>query len=41
MNVDPHHLTTKEAATRLRVAASTLKNWRVSGQGSRFVRFGQ
>jgi len=35
------HLTTEELATRLRLAESTLKNWRVSGEGPRYLKFGR
>ena len=35
------HLTTEELAVRLRLAESTLKNWRVSGEGPRYLKFGR
>jgi predicted DNA-binding transcriptional regulator AlpA len=39
--MDGMHLTTKEAAKRLRLAEATLKNWRVSGAGPRYLKFGR
>jgi excisionase family DNA binding protein len=34
-------LTTREAARRLGLAAGTLQNWRIRGQGPAFVRLGK
>jgi predicted DNA-binding transcriptional regulator AlpA len=34
------YLRTREAAERLRVAASTLANWRSQGRGPRYARLG-
>lgn len=34
-------LTTREAAHRLGLAAGTLQNWRIRGQGPAFVRLGK
>jgi hypothetical protein len=30
-----------EAAERLRVSVGTLANWRVSGEGPKFIKFGR
>lgn len=35
------NLTTKEAADRLRVRVTTLANWRVRGDGPRFIKMGR
>ena len=35
------HLTTEQAAARLRLKPAPLKNWRSRGQGPRFVHFGR
>lgn len=35
------HLTPKETAERLRVTTGTLANWRVLGQGPKFVKLGR
>lgn len=35
------NLTPKEAAERLRVAHGTLSNWRVRGDGPRFIKLGR
>jgi len=40
-NERPMNLLPKEAADRLRVSVGTLANWRVSGEGPRFVKFGR
>ncbi|MCC7261583.1 MAG: helix-turn-helix domain-containing protein [Candidatus Latescibacteria bacterium] len=34
-------LTTREAARRLGLAAGTLQNWRIRGEGPAFVRLGK
>lgn len=36
-----HNLTPKEAAYRLRVAIQTLANWRVKGNGPRYIKCGR
>ena len=35
------NLTTKEAAERMRLTARTLANWRVKGEGPRFIKMGR
>lgn len=35
------HLTSREAADRLRLSTRTLENWRVAGKGPRFAKFGR
>jgi predicted site-specific integrase-resolvase len=35
------NLLPKEAADRLRVSTGTLANWRVAGEGPRFMKFGR
>lgn len=35
------HLTTHETASRLRVRVTTLANWRVRGDGPRFIKMGR
>lgn len=35
------NLTTTEVAERLRLSQATLANWRVKGEGPRFVKFGR
>lgn len=35
------HLTTNELAKRLRLSPGTLNNWRVTGQGPRFLKVGR
>ena len=35
------NLTTKEAAERLRLTVNTLANWRVRGDGPRFIKMGR
>ena len=35
------NLTTKETADRLRVRVTTLANWRVRGDGPRFIKMGR
>lgn len=37
----PLVLTTPEAARLLRVGEQTLRNWRVSGEGPKFAKFGR
>lgn len=44
MSTQPHSnslLDTREAARRLGLAAGTLQNWRIRGQGPAFVRLGK
>jgi predicted site-specific integrase-resolvase len=38
---NPMNLTTKETANRLRVRVTTLANWRVRGDGPRFIKMGR
>jgi predicted DNA-binding transcriptional regulator AlpA len=40
MHQSDHLLTTREAAAALRISASSLHKWRVSGHGPRFVYIG-
>lgn len=35
------HLTPQEVAVRLRLSTGTLSNWRVRGDGPRFVKMGR
>ena len=35
------HLTTEEAAARLRLSISTMKAWRASGSGPAYIKFGR
>lgn len=35
------HLTPQEAADRLRMSIGTLSNWRVRGDGPRFIKSGR
>lgn len=35
------NLTTQETAARLRVNVGTLANWRVRGEGPRFIKLGR
>jgi excisionase family DNA binding protein len=35
------HLTTEELAGRLRIPAETVKRWRKTGDGPRFIRVGK
>lgn len=35
------NLLPKEAAERLRISTGTLANWRVTGEGPRFIKFGR
>lgn len=35
------NLTTSEAASRLRTTVGTLANWRVKGQGPKFIKHGR
>lgn len=35
------NLTSKEAAERLRLHPNTLSNWRVKGEGPRFIKLGR
>lgn len=37
----PMNLTPKEAAERLRLTIGTLSNWRVRGEGPRFIKLGR
>ncbi|HJW72593.1 MAG TPA: helix-turn-helix domain-containing protein [Geothrix sp.] len=39
--MEQFNLTTKETAERLRVSICTLANWRVSGGGPRYIKFGR
>ena len=39
--IENTNLTPKEAANRLRVTTGTLSNWRVQGQGPRFIKVGR
>lgn len=35
------NLLPKEAAARMRMSVGTLANWRTSGEGPRFIKFGR
>lgn len=35
------NLLPKEAAERMRMSVGTLANWRTSGEGPRFIKFGR
>ena len=39
--IENTNLTPKEAANRLRVTTGTLSNWRVQGNGPRFIKVGR